>query len=178
MVVKTTGGTTQQFRDASGKAYWRARLTLPEGERKYLKPRFTSELLAREYLAEKLSEVQEHGELIEPDMNWGLQKKVLKCVTEDKHHVYSRSFRVALHCALQRIEKLEREDEEPATTNVIEQIAAWLRAGASEAGVLRGLPSPSGVRTRDFVEKIMLPICKQLADQIERGDWSGGKDGS
>jgi integrase len=55
------GGTLQKFIDANGKPYWRVRVTLADGTRRYLPERFTNELLAREYATEKAALVDAHG---------------------------------------------------------------------------------------------------------------------
>lgn len=49
-------GTVQEFRDAKGRPYWRARITLPDGERVWLKPRFTSKRRAEEHADEQTRE--------------------------------------------------------------------------------------------------------------------------
>jgi hypothetical protein len=53
-----TRGTVKKFKDARGRAYWRARITYPDGARLWLKPRFHSEERAREYADEKSREAE------------------------------------------------------------------------------------------------------------------------
>ena len=54
-------GTVQPFKDARGRIYWRARITFPDGERVWLKPRFDREERAREYADEKSREAEKRG---------------------------------------------------------------------------------------------------------------------
>src|SRR5450432_3470543 len=66
MTLKSTGddkprGTVQPFKDARGRIYWRARITFPDGERVWLKPRFDREERAREYADEKSREAEKRG---------------------------------------------------------------------------------------------------------------------
>ena len=51
-------GTVQRFKDAKGRAYWRARITLPDGERLWVGGRFPSEMRAKEYADEKAREAE------------------------------------------------------------------------------------------------------------------------
>jgi integrase len=51
-------GTVQRFKDAKGRTYWRARITLPDGERLWVGGRFPSELRAKEYADEKAREAE------------------------------------------------------------------------------------------------------------------------
>jgi hypothetical protein len=62
---KPTGGTVQKFKDAKGRIYYRARITLPDGERVWLKPRFDKEERAEEYAAEKTAEAHKRGVTVE-----------------------------------------------------------------------------------------------------------------
>jgi hypothetical protein len=55
---KKARGTVQNLRDAHRRADWRARITLPEGERFWLDPRFTSETRARQSADEKSCEAE------------------------------------------------------------------------------------------------------------------------
>jgi integrase len=55
------GGTVQKFKDAEDRSYWRGRVTLADGKRRWLEPRFSSELLAREFTAEKSAEIESQG---------------------------------------------------------------------------------------------------------------------
>jgi integrase len=54
-------GTVQEFKDARGRRYYRARITLPDGERLWLKPRFDKRERAEQYAAEKTAEAHKRG---------------------------------------------------------------------------------------------------------------------
>jgi hypothetical protein len=58
---KVVRGTVQRFKDARGRVYFRARITFPDGERLWLKPRFDREERAREYADEKSREAENRG---------------------------------------------------------------------------------------------------------------------
>lgn len=49
-------GSVQQFKDAKGRPYWRARASLPEGGRVWVGPHFSRKDRAQEYAAEKTRE--------------------------------------------------------------------------------------------------------------------------
>jgi len=49
---KKPRGTVQEFKDARGRKYYRARITYPDGERLWLKPRFDKRERAQEYADE------------------------------------------------------------------------------------------------------------------------------
>jgi integrase len=59
--TKDLRGTVQRFKDARGRMYWRARITLPDGERVWLKPRFDKKERAQEYADEKAREAEKRG---------------------------------------------------------------------------------------------------------------------
>jgi hypothetical protein len=48
-----TRGTIQKFKDSRGRIYYRAKITLADGERVYLKPRLDKRERAKEYADEK-----------------------------------------------------------------------------------------------------------------------------
>ena len=54
-------GTVQKFKDARGRIYYRARITLVDGERPYLKPRFDKKERAQDYADEKTREAEKRG---------------------------------------------------------------------------------------------------------------------
>jgi hypothetical protein len=58
-------GTVQKFKDARGRIYYRARLTLLDGERPWCKPRFDKRERAEEYAAKKTAEAQ-HARIVVP----------------------------------------------------------------------------------------------------------------
>ena len=62
---KKTLGTVQEFKDARGRKYYRARITLPDGERVWLKPRFDRRERAEEYADEKTREAERRGITVE-----------------------------------------------------------------------------------------------------------------
>jgi integrase len=58
---KPASGTVQEFKDAKGRPYYRARITLPDSERVWLKPRFDKRERAEEYANEKSGEAEARG---------------------------------------------------------------------------------------------------------------------
>lgn len=54
-------GTVQEFKDARGRKYYKARITLPDGERVWLKPRFDRRERAAEYADDKSREAGRRG---------------------------------------------------------------------------------------------------------------------
>src|SRR5579859_4453300 len=54
-------GTVQEFKDARGRRYYRARITLPDGERVWLEPRFDKRARAEEYANDKSREAERRG---------------------------------------------------------------------------------------------------------------------
>jgi hypothetical protein len=54
-------GTVQEFKDARGRKYYRARITLPDGERLWLKPRFDKRERAEDYANDKSREAEKRA---------------------------------------------------------------------------------------------------------------------
>ncbi|MDE2104563.1 MAG: tyrosine-type recombinase/integrase [Patescibacteria group bacterium] len=59
--AKHPRGTVQKFKDARGRIYWRVRITLPDGERVWLKPRFDRKDRAQDYATDKSVEAEKRG---------------------------------------------------------------------------------------------------------------------
>lgn len=80
---KDPRGTVQEFKDARGRKYYRARITLPDGERVWLKPRFDRRERAEEYADQKAHEAEKRDITI---AKMAPQPKVGTDETCDKWH--------------------------------------------------------------------------------------------
>ena len=60
--MSTRTGTTQAFKYANGTEYWRARVTLASGERKYVGGRFETQRQAAEYAKDVSTKIRAQAE--------------------------------------------------------------------------------------------------------------------